>query len=300
MASEWHQYALDVAYVRHSDAVPADLSQSIDNGKCVLFIGAGASLGAVDRLGQKLPSWGRMVGELVKLLDQEAPQDISVQNEVQDLLNLGELLALSEWIDSELNPNKFAEFLEERLGTARNSQVHDILARHRFAAVVTTNYDALVEEYWRNAGQSPIVVTPHMSAAEIGQARRLLNSPRPDRIPIIKPHGTWERPDTLVFGPRTYRQIMFANDSFRAFMSELFTQYTVLFVGLSFKDPNLQSLLQWTYTLAGGRVPTHYATMENRGAVFKRFMLNNFRVRILTYPVPPTDHSACLDILRAL
>lgn len=83
-------------------------------------------------------------------------------------------------------------------------------------------------------------------------------------------------------------------------MAELFTQYTALFVGLSFKDPNLQSLLQWIYTAAGGHVPTHYATMENRGSVFKRFMLNNFRVRILTYPVPPSDHSASLEILRAL
>lgn len=190
MANEWHKYALDVDYVKAPDSVPADLRKSIADGKCVLFIGAGASLGAVDGLGQRLPSWGRMVSELLILLDQEVPQSIQVKTEIQDLLNLGELLALSEWIDSELNRNKFAEFLQQRLGKARNSHVHEILAQKRFAAIVTTNYDALAEEYWKAAGQRPIVVTPHMNTEAIAQARRVLNSPDPDFIPIIKPHGT--------------------------------------------------------------------------------------------------------------
>lgn len=179
MPGEWHEFALDVEYVRSPDSVPPDLSKRLADGKCVLFLGAGASLGAVDRNGNGLPSWGRMVDELLTLLNEEAPQGLLVQNELQDLLNLGELLTLSEWIDSELNPIKFAEFLEQRLGTARDSQVHQILAGKRFAAVVTTNYDALAEEYWRNTGQTPIVVTPHVGAADIAQARRLLTSPVP-------------------------------------------------------------------------------------------------------------------------
>ena len=292
--------ALDVGYVRDIDPIPNELKSRIAEGKCILFLGAGASLGAVDGKGDRLPSWGRMVDELVDLMAAEAPPSRDVDAELYDLQQLGELLAISEWIDSELNQTRFAQYLEDRLGAATGSSVHDILSQKNFAAVVTTNYDDLAEQYWRAAGRKPIVVTPHIGTSDIAQARRLLGDPRPERVPIIKPHGTWDRSDTLVFGPRTFREIMYNNQAFRTFMSEVFTQHTVLFVGLSFKDPNLQSLLQWVYTTAEGQVPTHYATLENRGEVFKRFLLNNFKVRLLTYPVPPSDHSACLKILRAL
>jgi hypothetical protein len=93
---------------------------------------------------------------------------------------------------------------------------------------------------------------------------------------------------------------MYNNPGFRNFMAEMFTQYTVLFVGLSFRDPNLQSLLQWVRTQTNGNMPMHYGTLENRGQVFKLFMQNNHNVRLLTYPVPPDDHSKCLTILRKL
>jgi hypothetical protein len=300
MPGERHEMALDVCYVREPDGVPGDLAERLAAGKCVLFLGAGASLGAVDGNGNRLPSWGRLVDELVGLLSKESQPSREIDAEIGDLQYLGELLVISEWIDSNLNPIRFADYLQDRLGSAKNSLVHEILSKKNFAAVFTTNYDALAEDYWRAAGRQPVVITPHLGATDIAQARRLLGQPGSGRIPIIKPHGTWERPDTLVFGPRTYRQIMYNNQAFRNFMAEVFTQHTVLFVGLSFKDPNLQSLLQWVYTLAEGNIPTHYATLENRGEVFKRYMWRNFNVRLLTYPVPPADHSACLAILRAL
>jgi SIR2-like protein len=298
MPGETHRFFLEVPYVDKTDPVPTQLKEAIAEKKCLLFLGAGASLGATDENGKRLPSWATLIQELLAELDDEGGQ--VPQPEAQDLFELGELLALSEWLDGNLSRNRFSQYLRRRLGTAQNSPVHDVLSTKNFAAVMTTNYDNLVEDYWGSAGKRPFVVTPHMSESEISLATDALRDTRGTRLPVIKPHGTWERPDSLVFGPRTYRQIIFDNEPFRRFMSTVLTQYTILFVGLSFKDPNLISLLQWVHTQSKGTAPIHYATMENRGQIFKRFMLENHNVRLLTYPVPPIDHSAAQSIFESL
>lgn len=302
MAGSTHRFVLDAPYVTSPDKVPDDLRAKIAAGQCILFIGAGASLGATDAEGRRLPSWSTLIDELWGLLNEEAPQDPMVIAEARDLLHpeVGELLIVTEWIEKELGPRKFAEYNRKRLGTATNSVVHDILSAKNFRAVITTNYDDLVEKYWAAKNKSPFVVFPHTSAAQIGLATDVLNDRNATQTPVIKVHGTWSQPEAVVFGPRSYREIMFANDSFRQFMAHLFTAYTILFVGFSFKDPNFQSVLQWIYTAAKGNIPTHYATLENRGRLFKNYMRQNFNIRMLTYPVPPLDHSECLKILQDL
>ncbi|WP_133513311.1 SIR2 family NAD-dependent protein deacylase [Candidatus Thiosymbion oneisti] len=135
----------------------------------------------------------------------------------------------------------------------------------------------------------------------MNQALSCLSSQNGNLIPVIKPHGTWEQRESIVFGPLAYRQIMFNNEPFRNFMKTILSEYTILFAGLSFKDPNLQSLLQWVRTITNGNTPLHYATMENRGQIFKRYFSENFGVRLLTYPVHKSrDHSECNKIFKTL
>ena len=50
-------------------------------------------------------------------------------------------------------------------------------------------------------------------------------------------------------------------------MSMVFRQFTVLFIGTSFRDPNFQSLLQWIYTVTEGRDAPHYAILDGKGPV---------------------------------
>jgi hypothetical protein len=300
MPGEAHRFVLDVPYVRATDVIPQALKQAMVDNRCILFLGAGASLGATDPQGNRLPSWETFVLDLLNEIERENPQDQNIHTEIQDLVNLGELLALSEWIDLKLSSSALARYIRVRLSEAKDSRVHEVLSKKAFAAVLTTNYDNLAEDYLTRAGRHPFTVTPHTSVSEISVAEEALRDKSSRRVPVIKPHGTWERPDTVVFGPRSFRQIMFSNDAFRQFMLRILTDYTLFFVGLSFKDPNLQSLMQWARTIAGNRMPLHYATMENRGPVFKQFMQENFGIRLLTYPVPPRDHSAAFDIFDQL
>ncbi|MFH0783003.1 MAG: SIR2 family protein [Pseudomonadota bacterium] len=301
MPGEVHTMPFDVSYVKNSCDVPQALIDRINERKCILFLGAGASLGSCDKNGESLPAWWQMVEELLNLLHRVAPQRSEITDEMNDLMEHGELLALSEWLDFALPKHNFAEYLRNRLATADGSTVHEILSKKPFAGVITTNYDNLAERYWAKYGWQPFVVTPHVNPTDMGQALDCLTNPVGKLIPIIKPHGTWEQPDSIVFGPLAYRQIMFNNEPFRNFMKRILSEFTILFVGLSFKDPNLQSLLQWVRTVTNGKTPLHYATMENRGEIFKRYFKEHFGIRLLTYPVyKRRDHSECNEIYNKL
>jgi hypothetical protein len=68
---------LDVPYVRTSDRVPQALPDALASNKCILFLGAGASRGAVDPQSERLPSWEPFVTDLLGEIEKEAPQDVS-------------------------------------------------------------------------------------------------------------------------------------------------------------------------------------------------------------------------------
>jgi hypothetical protein len=176
--------------------------------------------------------------------------------------------------------------------------VHEILSSKPFRAVITTNYDPLIEIHWQKQNKNPFVVIPQ-EPARISIARQLLNR-RDDLTPIIRTHGALNDPNTLIFFPRSYREIMFRNEPFRQFMSEIFRSFTVLFIGTSFRDPNLQSLLQWIYTVTEGREAPHYAILDDIGPVFKNYMKKNYNIEFITYSAPYGDHSDLPRLLQLL
>jgi len=108
---------------------------------------------------------------------------------------------------------------------------------YRLPAIVTFNYDDLLERKLRAAG---------FDAAPIFDGRRQT----PDSLPIIHPHGFLPVPPTpipsqkLVFTEEQYHRLTLdgLNWAVVSLLSCL-RQHTVLFVGLSMTDPNIRRLL---------------------------------------------------------
>lgn len=279
--------------------IPVSLKKKIDEGRCILFIGAGASMDAVDAQGNGLPHWGQLLIELLELIQEMPdPDPPDVVREIQGMLQAGDFMAVSEWIEHRLGHHQFQAHMLRRLSTARYSKVHETLAPKPFKAVMTTNYDRLIEIHWEIASRNPFVVVPQ-SPQNIAVAREALRNAS-DMTPVVRAHGSLADPSSLIFFPRTYREIMFNNEPFRLYVSTVFREFTVLFVGTSFRDPNFQSLLQWIYTITGGREGEHYAILDERGPVFKRYMKSNFNVNFITYDASAGHHAGLLPLLAAL
>jgi hypothetical protein len=279
--------------------LPKPLLTAIREHRCVVFVGAGASMDAIDGNGNPLPHWGALLIELLTLIQESPEPDTNeVVTEIQGMIDHGDYMAISEWIDYRLGDASFRQHLLNRLATAKSSRVHEILSSKPFRAVLTTNYDRLTEIHWERQGKNPFVVIPQ-NADNIAIATTALQSTQ-GITPIIRAHGALNDPRTLIFFPRSYREIMFRNEPFRQFMSMIFRQFTVLFVGTSFRDPNFQSLLQWVYTVTDGKEAGHYAILDGKGPVFKRYMKVNYNIEFITYQAPAGDHSELLRLLDSI
>lgn len=279
--------------------LPKQLRTALGDGRCVLFIGAGASMDAVDGQGQPLPHWGQLLAELLNgLQDSHEPDPVEIVAEIEGMLRHGDLMSVAEWIDHRVGHHEFIQYMTRRLATAQASPVHDILSSKPFRAIMTTNYDRLAEIHWAQRGKNPFVVIPK-DTASIATALQMMSTPS-QLTPLIRAHGSLNDPNSLIFFPRSYREVMFRNEPFRQFMSTVFRQFTVLFVGTSFRDPNFQSLLQWVYTITDGKEAPHYAILDGKGPVFKNYMRKNYNIEFITYDAPGNDHSALRTLLKAL
>jgi hypothetical protein len=280
-------------------SLPGALRNEIQQGRCILFVGAGASMDAIDANGHSLPHWGMLLAELLDIIQDSAdPDPPNVVAEIKMMLNQGDFMAIAEWIDFRLGDAQFRKHMIARLATAKYSRVHEILSSKPFRAVMTTNYDRLTEIHWEQQGKNPFVVIPQ-NLDTMATASDTLDTA--DGItPIIRAHGALNDPSSLIFFPRTYRNIMFRNEPFRQFMSTVFRRFTVLFVGTSFRDPNFQSLLQWIYTITEGKEREQYAILDGKGLVFKKYMKSNYNINFITYDAPGGNHSALRDLLDSI
>src|SRR5262249_17543991 len=99
-----------------------------------------------------------------------------------------------------------------------HSQIRDM----DFAAVLTTNFDNLLEGTFPN---SP-VYTPQ-------DTEPLLNALSGRQFFILKLYGALARPETVLVAPRQYEDAIVGNQAFSQFMEGLFVSRTLLFVGAS-------------------------------------------------------------------
>jgi hypothetical protein len=116
-------------------------------------------------------------------------------------------------------------------------------------ATYTTNQDNVLEVAAAHYGR-PIVVVSTLED---------LRQVRPGDRVLYKFHGSLEHPETLVFTESQYQARMAAPDHFLdiRLRSDLLTK-SLLFVGYSFRDPNLRALLKDLATRFPGSLPGSY------------------------------------------
>ena len=249
--------------------IPQALKDSAANGNLVLFIGAGMSQGA------GLPGWA---GLLEKGLEYAQRQQITVKaGEIRELMKGGakDLLLAAHQLRQDLGDRNFYEFLRD---VCVNEKIHPTAAHRllqdvRCAAILTTNYDRLIE-------QSFPAATPmhtHRDGAELADVNA-----KP-RFAIVKVHGDVYRGDTLILGQKDYQKAIFGELGFRQFFEAMAQTRTLLFLGCSLTDPDFLLYLQALNFHLGGHLGPHFAFMRTKGmnAITRKNFEDTYGVRII-------------------
>ncbi|MGA9997290.1 MAG: SIR2 family protein [Pyrinomonadaceae bacterium] len=250
---------------------PAPLVGYLQSGRCALFVGSGLSAAA------KLPTWKDLLKEMI---DEIGGGDTSkpVVQELTKMLNEGKLLEVAFQCRDELTIPGYSALLTRKLrpDDLKIPEQHKIITQLPFAAVVTTNYDKLLEMAYQEDKKGPKVFTQKMKGT---QGTALFDG----GFFILKAHGDIDDPESLILTSRDYSENINANQAFNSFFSALLLTKAILFVGYSLNDPDFRLLLDKQLTIFSDYIPPRYALMSGIGAVEISILKRTAGIQVLSY-----------------
>ncbi len=236
--------------------IPPRLVDAIKNHRCVLFAGAGLSSG------DDLPNWD---GLLIELLQRAVAEDLmqpaaaaALRKAVKDR----KYLFVADVIKRTLGPRGFGDQMERifRNPALKPTRRHELITRIPFLAVITTNYDKLLESAYARHGFIPPTYTFH-------DAPDVISALSQEKFFILKAHGDIDHKDSIVLSEKDYRDVLYREPAYRAALNTIFIAKTVLFVGAGLGDTDVKLVLESVSETFSGNGPTHYALVPAKDAV---------------------------------
>jgi hypothetical protein len=233
---------------------PVALVAELAARRCVVFIGAGASAGciAADKASRP-PLWGSFLGELRSAM----PADACVAV-IDDLLLKERFLDAAEIILSKIAPADFTRIVREQFVQPRfeHSRTHEAILAIDPKIVVTTNYDDIYDTYCRSGmAHDGYNICKYYD-------QHLVNDLRSPVRLVVKAHGCVSDPSRIVISRSQYFRERQEHRNFYEVLDALFLTNTVLFVGYSLSDPDIQLVLE-NSNIAARSSHGHYALIED-------------------------------------
>lgn len=222
-----------------------EFPDALNDGVGAVFVGAGVSMGA------GYPSWSELL------------------HEIGDELGVGsrdnqDLAALAQWsIQESGSSTRVRNVIKREIGVDKAvPESLKVVARLPVRHIWTTNYDELIERAFKEI-QRPI--------DSISGAKDLALRSTPGATRLYKMHGSVARLDDIVISTDDYELYRSTRGSYLPLLQAHLTSMSMLFIGLSFTDPNVRhvlSLIRESFTEAP---PEHFAIVrppkrENSGS----------------------------------
>jgi hypothetical protein len=252
------------------------------NRRCVLFVGAGLSRPA------GYPGWRQLMETVVQQTASAGVGDAG-RVELSALLDAGRYAEVADQCRELLGRSRFGALLRAQLArpVAPPQATHRAIVQTPYAAIVTTNFDTLLEDAYGAWGQTGVPKAP--TSAQLHRQGTLLL----DRaFFILKAHGTIDDDSSLVFTSEDYRRIIHENPAFQSLMAAILLTHAVVFVGYSLNDPNFRLLLEGQLAVFGADAPPRYAVMEGVATLEAQILRRTAGIEVIPYPSGEHHHVA--------
>lgn len=282
------------------------IKDAAKHGELVVFVGAGASrlCGSPDWLGFA----NRVVGELEKRAALSFLEAEQLRGLGDPRRTLSIAMALAKEHGVELN---FDSFLHPQEPSAAGTELYQLLAGLR-PVFVTTNYDKWLDEDQpeeistevKVGGESEPTATPskrpkyylreHLSSALLAE-----------RGAVIHLHGSYTDPKSMVISLKHYIE-HYADPRVQAFLSAMFKNHTVLFVGYGLAELEvLDNIIRSNESLRSGTSePRHFllypcrSTESAQTRFIKRFFHDQCGVRVIPYLIDAKGYQEVIEVFK--
>jgi hypothetical protein len=294
------QHEAATAFIRESDqqAVFLDLVDAVRIGRIAPFVGAGLSKPC------GYPMWGEALRKIALKLASLGVRDIEPLMAAYDYLQAAQVLheAAAEQVQHFIKT-------EFRQRGAINGPVR-LLPELANGCIVTTNFDTVIEDLFRDQGQ-PLDGYMHGTQAGNNFVQRLLRGERC----ILKLHGDAGQSNTHVFTEAQYQAayggaggepIAFQNQLPRA-LRQIFISHSLLFLGCGLEQDKTLDLFKSVVDEAAFEIPDHFALLNEpttpQERARKEARLLQLKIRPLWYPTPADtegnqDHGLLEQVLK--
>lgn len=294
------QHEAATAFIKDSDqqAVFLDLVDAIRFGRIAPFVGAGLSRPC------GYPMWGESLRKIAQKLNGLDVQDIEPLMEQYDYLQAAQVLhdAAAQQVQHFIK----TEFRQRGAITGPATLLTDLAN----GCIVTTNFDTVIEDLFRDLGQ-PLDGYMHGTQAGNNFVQRLLRGERC----ILKLHGDAGQANTHVFTQVQYEKayggtegepLAFQNQLPRA-LRQIFISHSLLFLGCSLEQDKTLDLFKSVVEEGAFEIPDHFALLNKpatpQECARKEDRLLQLRIRPLWYATTADadgnlDHSLLEQILK--
>lgn len=131
------------------------------------------------------------------------------------------------------------------------TKTHEILAELPVKAIITTNYDHLLEK-----------ALSHKKVVKIIKGTKAPQV-KADELPLIKMHGDLDDPSTMVITKTDYDEYPENHRALITYLLGFLISYNFLFVGFSLKDPNFDNIHVQMRSLFRDTQRKSYALFKN-------------------------------------
>ncbi len=272
---------------------PETLVEELAARRGIVFLGAGASasstrLGAPD---QHPPTWGGLLELLYQHINRGEEPD---REAVRELLDSDKYLEAAEILRKVcIYKPDYERLVGMTFERFRPTEVHKAIERLDQKVVITTNFDTLYEDHCRQGDAA------HGYAVLNYYDHGLINRLRSPKRVIVKVHGCVTAPELTVLTKSDFFEARSEYSNFFRTLESLFLTQTLLFIGYSISDPDIQLLLE-NSTIAAKSEHPHYAVMrQGQHSAIRGAFLRTYSIEILEFD-PANNYEEFLLSLQDL
>ncbi len=260
---------------RLADALPRPLYEDVLQGLWVPVVGSGMSRNARVPDGDPPPDWNGLASVLKR--------DLADPDDTFDAVDV-----ISAYAQEHGRPALVERVSRAiRIADAQPGEVHLSLCRLPVDVLVTTNFDQLLEQAFREVRKPCHPVLDELQLA--------ISNPYPGPA-LLKLHGDVSRPERMVLTEEDFDRFLIRNPLFSTVVASHFAQRSIVLIGYSLSDPDLRQIVSLVRERLGEGARAIYALeVDAPPAKVARFARRH--VRVVSLPGDRRDPGATLRLL---
>ena len=252
---------------------PDNLIQEMAFRRVIPFLGSGISASATNSAGNNPKTWCEFLKGAVNLMGNTTEVE---RRFVRKLIAKQQYLHALQTIYDKCDTGRYAHYLEQCFVTPNYmaSNTHTRIKELDLKIVITTNFDKIYDSICNEQGYS---------VSTYRETKRILTNIKSLNSVIIKSHGNIDDPDNIIFTRKQYHDAQLNHGEFYDLLRALFMTNTVLFLGYSLNDPDINLVLESLSNTSSPSRPHYLVTKQGISPEIKKYWLESYNIQCLEY-----------------